>query len=65
MSGPRFEQTLMEFQPSPPAAIDLIAQEPIRYVNARRASCDGGGGPLGHPKIFINVASTELDARSF
>lgn len=42
MRGPRFEQTNMEFQPMPRSAIELIAQEPIRLVNTRIASCDGG-----------------------
>ncbi|KAH9849739.1 ubiquinone oxidoreductase 20 kd subunit [Lenzites betulinus] len=54
-SGPRFEQTIMELQPNPLSAMEMIAQEPIRVVNGRKAVCDGGGGPLGHPKIFINL----------
>ncbi|KZT65150.1 ubiquinone oxidoreductase 20 kd subunit [Daedalea quercina L-15889] len=54
-SGPRFEQTNMELQPNPLSAMQMIAEEPIRVVHGRKAVCDGGGGPLGHPKIFINV----------
>ncbi|KAH9950352.1 ubiquinone oxidoreductase 20 kd subunit [Amylocystis lapponica] len=54
-SGPRFEQTAMELQPNPLSAMDLISKEPIRVVHGRKAVCDGGGGPLGHPKIFINL----------
>ncbi|KAK7694670.1 hypothetical protein QCA50_001858 [Cerrena zonata] len=54
-SGARFEQTIMELQPQPLAAIEMIANEPIRVVHGRKAVCDGGGGPLGHPKIFINL----------
>ncbi|KAF8905577.1 hypothetical protein CPB84DRAFT_1727195 [Gymnopilus junonius] len=54
-SNPRFEQTAMEFQPAPLSAMALIAEEPIRLVKGRKATCDGGGGPLGHPKIFINL----------
>ncbi|KAI0825113.1 zinc-finger domain-containing protein [Trametes gibbosa] len=53
-SGPRFEQTIMELQPNPLSAMEMISQEPIRVVNGRKAVCDGGG-PLGHPKIFINL----------
>ncbi|KAM6498107.1 hypothetical protein JOM56_006055 [Amanita muscaria] len=53
--GPRFEQTVMELQPNPPSAMEMIANEPVRIVHERRAVCDGGGGPLGHPKIYINV----------
>ncbi|KAI0689591.1 zinc-finger domain-containing protein [Cytidiella melzeri] len=54
-SGPRFEQTAMELQPMPLSAMELIANEPIRVVKGRKAVCDGGAGPLGHPKIFINL----------
>ncbi|KAG1472005.1 hypothetical protein G6F56_001790 [Rhizopus delemar] len=53
--GPRFEQTDINTQPNPMAAIDLIAEEPIRFVKKRIANCDGGGGPLGHPKVYINL----------
>ncbi|OBZ79718.1 Lactobacillus shifted protein, partial [Grifola frondosa] len=55
MSGPRFEQTAMELQPNPLSAMEMISREPIRVVQGRKAVCDGGGGPLGHPKIFINL----------
>ncbi|KIK28550.1 hypothetical protein PISMIDRAFT_7539 [Pisolithus microcarpus 441] len=54
-SGPRFEQTAMELQPNPLSAMELIANEPVRIVQGRKAVCDGGGGALGHPKIFINL----------
>ncbi|CAG8561178.1 9428_t:CDS:2 [Dentiscutata erythropus] len=55
MVGPRFEQTDLEVQPKTAAAIELIAEEPIHYVEGRIAVCHGGGGPLGHPQIFINL----------
>ncbi|KAG9121197.1 hypothetical protein FRC07_002958 [Ceratobasidium sp. 392] len=51
----RFEQTDMSLQPAPLSAQALLEQEPIRLVHGRKAVCDGGGGPLGHPKIFINL----------
>ncbi|KAA1139104.1 hypothetical protein PGTUg99_035993 [Puccinia graminis f. sp. tritici] len=55
MTGPRFEQTNLDAQPNPLPAIELIKKEPIRMVSSRVAACDGGGGALGHPKIFINL----------
>ncbi|CAG8661792.1 15242_t:CDS:2 [Rhizophagus irregularis] len=55
IKGPRFEQTDLEAQPRPLAAIDLIAEEPIRYVEGRVAVCHGGKGALGHPQIYINL----------
>nr|SVE76192.1 EOG090X0NBY [Daphnia hispanica] len=36
-------------------AIDLIAEVPPKEVESRIVSCDGGGGPLGHPQVFINL----------
>ncbi|XP_043393886.1 NADH dehydrogenase [ubiquinone] iron-sulfur protein 6, mitochondrial-like [Chelonia mydas] len=35
-------------------AIDLIAEQPVNKVESRVISCDGGGGALGHPKVYIN-----------
>lgn len=60
MSGPRFEQTIMEDQPRPYAAIELIHKQPVRWVDTKTVACDGGGGPLGHPKIFINVDKPQI-----
>ncbi|KAM6376523.1 NADH dehydrogenase [ubiquinone] iron-sulfur protein 6, mitochondrial isoform 2-T2 [Alca torda] len=36
-------------------AIDLIAEQPVSAVESRVISCDGGGGALGHPKVYINL----------
>ncbi|KAJ4308506.1 hypothetical protein N0V94_009328 [Neodidymelliopsis sp. IMI 364377] len=60
MSGPRFEQSIIEDQPRPYAAIDLIHQQPVRWTHERIVSCDGGGGPLGHPRIFINTDKPQI-----
>ncbi|KAF2768742.1 hypothetical protein EJ03DRAFT_328046 [Teratosphaeria nubilosa] len=60
MVGPRFEQTIMEDQPRPFAAIELIHKQPVRWTKSRSVSCDGGGGPLGHPRIFINVDKPQI-----
>ncbi|KAL0241950.1 hypothetical protein I308_106124 [Cryptococcus tetragattii IND107] len=51
----RFEQTAWEFQPNEPSAMGMVAEYPVRLVQGRKAACDGGGGALGHPKIFINL----------
>jgi uncharacterized Zn-finger protein len=26
-------------------------------VETDRVACDGGGGPLGHPKVYLNLGS--------
>ncbi|KAK7898638.1 hypothetical protein WMY93_019491 [Mugilogobius chulae] len=36
-------------------AINLVAEEEVSHVEARIVSCDGGGGALGHPKVYINL----------
>ena len=27
----------------------------VQYVDSEVLSCDGGGGPLGHPRVFLNM----------
>ncbi|PGH09775.1 NADH dehydrogenase (ubiquinone) Fe-S protein 6 [Blastomyces parvus] len=60
MTGPRFEQTIMEYQPRPYAAIELIHKQPVRWTKEKVVSCDGGGGPLGHPRVFINTDKPQI-----
>ncbi|XP_014285027.1 NADH dehydrogenase [ubiquinone] iron-sulfur protein 6, mitochondrial [Halyomorpha halys] len=36
-------------------AIDLIAKVPPAVTKERVVWCDGGGGPTGHPKVYINL----------
>ncbi|KAF8308898.1 hypothetical protein DL93DRAFT_2086392, partial [Clavulina sp. PMI_390] len=54
-SNPRFEQIDYDYQPAPLSAMELVNNEPIIMSDKRIAVCDGGGGPLGHPKIYINL----------
>ena len=88
MSGPRFEQTIIELQvsrapsirtqsllgdniskdiqliclqPQPYAAIELIHKQPVRWTHDKIVECDGGGGPLGHPRIFINTDKPQIN----
>ncbi|KAK9767596.1 hypothetical protein K7432_002483 [Basidiobolus ranarum] len=58
-SNARFEQTDLAAQPSPMAAIELIHEVPIKFVQARKVTCNGGGGALGHPKVYINLDDTD------
>lgn len=46
---------LFLFQVNENFAIDLIAEQPVSEVENRIVSCDGGGGALGHPKVYINL----------
>ncbi|XP_053570380.1 NADH dehydrogenase [ubiquinone] iron-sulfur protein 6, mitochondrial [Bombina bombina] len=36
-------------------AISLIAEQPVNQAEDRIVSCDGGGGALGHPRVYINL----------
>ncbi|CAN2389164.1 Accessory subunit of the mitochondrial membrane respiratory chain NADH dehydrogenase (Complex I) [Pristimantis euphronides] len=36
-------------------AINLIAEQPVNESGSRIVWCDGGGGALGHPKVYINL----------
>ncbi|XP_012225221.2 NADH dehydrogenase [ubiquinone] iron-sulfur protein 6, mitochondrial [Linepithema humile] len=36
-------------------AIKLIDEVPPALKKERIVACDGGGGPLGHPKVYINL----------
>ena len=38
----RFEQTNLDLQPNAPSAMGMVAEDPVRLVDGRRASCDGG-----------------------
>ncbi|KYN02471.1 NADH dehydrogenase [ubiquinone] iron-sulfur protein 6, mitochondrial, partial [Cyphomyrmex costatus] len=38
-------------------AIKLIDEVPSSPKKDRIVACDGGGGPLGHPKVYINLVS--------
>nr|CAG4645315.1 EOG090X0NBY [Leptodora kindtii] len=49
----RFDNTPKQINSS--FAIDLIAQVPPKEVESRHVYCDGGGGALGHPKVYINL----------
>lgn len=37
--------------------INLIAEIPPQECTERVVACDGGDGPLGHPKVYINLVS--------
>ncbi|CDR44109.1 CYFA0S13e03598g1_1 [Cyberlindnera fabianii] len=46
----------LSLQPRPYAAIDLIAQQPVRFIDDRIAVCQGNKQHgQGHPKIYINL----------
>lgn len=51
----RLYKTCFSLQVNENFAIDLIAEQPVSDVGSRVIACDGGGGALGHPKVYINL----------
>lgn len=52
------------FQVNENFAIDLIAEQPVSGADSRVVACDGGGGALGHPKVYINLVPCPLSLLS-
>ena len=45
----------MNKQVNPNVAMHLVADVAVIESHSRVVSCDGGGGALGHPKLYINL----------
>jgi uncharacterized Zn-finger protein len=47
-------------------AIDMIAEEPVIPIDARRVMCDGHHGDIpkeqGHPRVWINLDDGQIHA---
>ena len=39
---------------------DSINHAEVIHVTTRSVSCDGGGGPLGHPKVFLKIPGKQI-----
>ena len=39
----------------------MTQQFEVIQVTAREVACDGGGGPLGHPKVYLHVDHEDGD----
>jgi len=39
---------------------DGAAPTEIIHVDERTVPCDGGGGALGHPRVFLRIAEREV-----
>ena len=38
----------------PPDIKDELNSD-VEFVNSKKVSCDGGGGALGHPKVYLEM----------
>lgn len=39
---------------------DSINHSEIIHVKTRSVSCDGGVGPLGHPKVYLRIPGKQI-----
>lgn len=41
---------------------EAVAPVPVEtiHVSDRVVACDGGGGPLGHPRVFLKIENREV-----
>lgn len=54
LASSRFIQIDLKKQPFTASAMSYVLNDPIELVQGRKTYCDGGG-PLGHPKVYINL----------
>jgi uncharacterized Zn-finger protein len=47
------------FPTTPGSGADLTPTE-IISVDRRHVACDGGGGTLGHPRVYFTIPDTEV-----
>jgi len=45
------EETMQDSEASPAQPVERI------FTSAERISCDGGGGPLGHPIVWLTLGT--------
>lgn len=38
----------------------MIHKQPVTWTHERIVACNGGGGPEGHPRVFINTDKPEI-----
>jgi len=43
-----------------PKALPGVTPEDRITVTSRTAGCDGGGGALGHPLVYLRIEATEV-----
>ncbi|GAN81758.1 zinc-finger domain-containing protein [Acidocella aminolytica] len=39
---------------------DSINHSEIIHVKTRSVSCDGGAGPLGHPRVYLQIPGKQV-----
>ncbi|EQL01900.1 NADH:ubiquinone oxidoreductase 18.4kD subunit [Ophiocordyceps sinensis CO18] len=51
--------------PQPLSAMEMIHKQRVRWTHERVVACEGGGGPAGHPRIFINTDKPEISVCNY
>ena len=47
-------------QPSPPPQTLLADPPEVFFVESTRVACDGGGGALGHPLVYMEMGDSDF-----
>jgi uncharacterized Zn-finger protein len=42
-----------------PAKPPVTEPPEILYIDKKRVSCDGGGGALGHPRVYLEMGEED------
>ena len=37
----------------------VLETKALENVSEKKVSCNGGGGPLGHPKVFLDMGKND------
>jgi uncharacterized Zn-finger protein len=48
------------FEAPMPDGTATLAPTEIIHVDSRTVACDGGDGALGHPRVFLRIAGSEV-----
>ena len=43
-----------------PAVADAFPPPEVIFVNSRRVACDGVGGALGHPRVWLEMGEADF-----
>lgn len=45
-------------------AVNLVAELPTKMVCEHKVWCDGGEGPEGHPRVYINLVCRKYQLKA-
>lgn len=43
-----------------PTTASMVTPTEVIHVDSRTVSCDGGGGGLGHPRVYLRIPENQI-----